>query len=136
MIVKCPKCAAETDIGPEASDLSDIRYKLTCPEIHAQLAAAGGSKEELHCLYMRKARDAAILEFRHKQRRRAYHLKGNGLYSPDFTDVEINWDHLLEDGRELFCQEQRRNSWLGVALDAAREGREPVAISEQAAQEF
>jgi hypothetical protein len=27
-------------------------------------------------------------------RRRAIHLKGNGLYSPDFTDVEINWDHL------------------------------------------
>ena len=49
-------------------------------------------------------------------RRRAYHLKGNGLYSPDFTDLEINWDHLLEDGRELFCQEQRRNSWLGVAF--------------------
>jgi hypothetical protein len=49
-------------------------------------------------------------------RRRAIHLKGNGLYSPDFTDVEINWDHLLEDGRELFYQEQRRNTWLGVAF--------------------
>jgi hypothetical protein len=38
------------------------------------------------------------------------------LYSPDFTDVEINWDHLLEDGRELFYQEQRSNTWLGVAF--------------------
>ena len=57
-----------------------------------------------------------VIEIGAVMRRRAYHLKGNGLYSPDFTDLEINWDHLLEDGRELFCQEQRRNSWLGVAF--------------------
>jgi hypothetical protein len=49
-------------------------------------------------------------------RRRAIHLKGNGLYSPAFTDVEINWDHLLENGDELFYQEQRSNTWLGVAF--------------------
>jgi len=34
-------------------------------------------------------------------RRRAIHLQGSGLYSPDFTDVEINWGHLVEDGPKL-----------------------------------
>ena len=68
VIARCPKCGAETDLGANADDLSDIHYKLVCPEIETQLAAAGGSKEEPHCLPMRKARDAAILEFRRKQR--------------------------------------------------------------------
>jgi len=68
MIVKCPKCAAETDVGADANDLSDTRYKLTCSELHAHLIAKGGQDTAIECPYMHRARDAIILEFRRNQR--------------------------------------------------------------------
>jgi hypothetical protein len=37
--VKCPWCAAEVDLGPTGEDLSDTRYKLTCPVLLVHLAA-------------------------------------------------------------------------------------------------
>jgi len=66
MKVKCPKCSAEADIGPNCDDLSDTRYKLKCPLLHDHLRAKG-SDTNIECPRMRRARDAAIIKNRPRQ---------------------------------------------------------------------
>jgi hypothetical protein len=36
--VKCSNCSAEVDLGPTGQDLSDTRYKLSCPVLQIHLA--------------------------------------------------------------------------------------------------
>jgi hypothetical protein len=60
MKLKCPKCSAEIDIGPNNDSDSDISWKVRCPVIEQRLQIIGGSGEKLICLDMVKVRDAAI----------------------------------------------------------------------------
>jgi hypothetical protein len=59
--VICPKCRATTDLGPNGADLSDAHYKLECPVLRERRIAKG-SDIKIECLYMRRARDRAILK--------------------------------------------------------------------------
>jgi len=63
MKVTCPKCRATTNLGPNGADLSDADYKLKCPVVRERRVAKG-SDTKLECLYMRRARDSAILKLR------------------------------------------------------------------------
>jgi hypothetical protein len=60
-VVKCPWCAAEVDLGPTGEDLSDTRYKLTCPLLHVHLAA-GGDVTDLECPHMGPAKGVVVLQ--------------------------------------------------------------------------
>jgi transposase-like protein len=61
-VVKCPRCPAEA-VVKNGDDVSDTRYKLTCPDIHERLAMEGSAATP-ECPYMRPVRDAALREFR------------------------------------------------------------------------
>jgi hypothetical protein len=63
MKVICPKCRATTNLGPSGADLSDTHYKLECPVLRERRIAKG-SDIKIECLYMRRARDSAILKLR------------------------------------------------------------------------
>jgi hypothetical protein len=60
MKLKCPKCPAEVEIGPNCDVVGDSSYKLKCPLIAKRLITRGGSSEELYCLNMVRVQDAAI----------------------------------------------------------------------------
>ena len=63
MKVICPKCRTTTDLGSSGGDLSDARYKLECPVLRERRIAEG-TDIKIECLYMRRARDSAILKLR------------------------------------------------------------------------
>ena len=58
MKVICPKCRATTNLGPSGGE-----YKLECPVLRERRIAKG-SDIKIECLYMRRARDSAILKLR------------------------------------------------------------------------
>jgi hypothetical protein len=68
MTVICPKCRAATDLGSNGGD-SDARYKLECPVLRERRIAEG-SDIKIECLYMRRARDSAILKLRRGRKAR------------------------------------------------------------------
>jgi len=70
MKVICPKCRAITNLGPNGGDLSDARYKLECPVLRERRIAEG-SDIKIECLYMRRARDSAILKLRRRRKSKA-----------------------------------------------------------------
>jgi hypothetical protein len=57
-VAKCPRCPAEA-VVKHGDDVSDTRYKLTCPDMAMEGAAATPE-----CPYMRPVRDTALREFR------------------------------------------------------------------------
>jgi hypothetical protein len=61
MKVMCSKCRATTNLEPKGGDLSDVHYKLVCPVLRERRLAKG-SDINIECLYMRRARDNAILK--------------------------------------------------------------------------
>ena len=69
MIVKCPNCSAEVDLGEASDDLTDLKYKLTCPELQEHLRLSAGQNANLECPYMGPAKHAAILTARYDKRR-------------------------------------------------------------------
>ena len=70
MKVICPKCRAITNLGPSGGDLNDVGYKLKCPVVRERRVAKG-SDIKLECLYMRRARDSAILKLRRRRKAKA-----------------------------------------------------------------
>ena len=70
MKVICPKCRAITNLGPNGGDLSDAGYKLKCPVVRERRIEKG-SDIKLECLYMRRARDSAILKLRRRRKSKA-----------------------------------------------------------------
>ena len=72
-VVTCPRCRAETDLGPTGDDLSDTGYRLTCPVLHRHLIGKGGSDVDIECRYMQQAIVGAIIK-----RRRSGQLSSGG----------------------------------------------------------
>ena len=70
MKVICPKCRAITNLGSSGGDLSDAGYKLKCPVVRERRVAKGDDIK-LECLYMRRARDSAILKLRRRRKAKA-----------------------------------------------------------------
>ena len=63
MVLHCPKCGARSNLGPNADNLTDTRYRADCPVLFAELRA-GGENIELECPHMRRARFDAFVAFR------------------------------------------------------------------------
>ena len=61
MIVHCPKCGARANLGPNADDLSDNRYRGQCPLIFPELHAGG---DEFECPHMQRVRFDEFVKFR------------------------------------------------------------------------
>jgi hypothetical protein len=66
MKVKCPECPAETDLGPDCNDLTDLRYRFDCPVL-LEHRLQKGADAGIGCSYMHRAIVAAILKFRRDQ---------------------------------------------------------------------
>ena len=66
----CPKCRAIANLGPSGGDHNDAGYKLKCPVVRERRVAKG-SDIKLECLYMRRARDSAILKLRRRRKAKA-----------------------------------------------------------------
>jgi hypothetical protein len=58
-VVKCPRCAAEVDLGPTGEDLSDTRYKVICPVLLVHLTAAS-EVTDLECPHMGPIKRVAL----------------------------------------------------------------------------
>lgn len=65
MKVICPKCRTITNLGASGGE-----YKLKCPVLRERRIAKGGDIK-IECLYMRRARESAILKLHrgHKSKR-------------------------------------------------------------------
>jgi hypothetical protein len=64
--VKCPNCP-NTAVVKDGDDMSDNRYKDTCPDIHRRLIKEGSAATP-ECPHMRPVRDAALRQFRLERR--------------------------------------------------------------------
>jgi hypothetical protein len=64
-VVKCPGCSAEVDLGPNGQDLTDTRYKLSCPVLHVHLVARS-LDTDLECPHMGPAKRVAVLQNRRR----------------------------------------------------------------------
>jgi hypothetical protein len=63
LVVHCPKCGARANLGPNADDLSDNRYRAECSMLFAALRE-DHENTDLECPHMQRVRFDEFVKFR------------------------------------------------------------------------